>query len=123
MRPQVFRSSPFPFFFKKKTHHALGIGRATAISFALEGCRQIAISDINLTGLHETAKYMKEVSFDVDVSVEQVDMQEEDKIEHMVQAAVARFGRLDYAVNCAGVFFLLSISLNLSCYFELQCWG
>jgi NAD(P)-dependent dehydrogenase (short-subunit alcohol dehydrogenase family) len=84
------------------TNLNLGIGRATAISFVLEGCRQIAISDINLTGLHETEKYMKEVSTDVDVVVTQVDMQEEAQIENMVQAAVAKFSRVDYAVNCAG---------------------
>ena len=50
---------------------------------------------------------MKEVSSDVDILVEQVDMQDEVQIEHMVQAAVARFGRVDYAVNCAGVSFLI----------------
>jgi NAD(P)-dependent dehydrogenase (short-subunit alcohol dehydrogenase family) len=70
--------------------------------FALEGCHRVAISDINLTGLHETAKYMKEVSSDVDILVNQVDTQEEAQIEDMVQATVAKFGRVDYAVNCAG---------------------
>jgi NAD(P)-dependent dehydrogenase (short-subunit alcohol dehydrogenase family) len=73
-----------------------------SLKFALEGCRRIAISDINLTGLHETAKYMKEVSSDVDILVNQVDTQEEVQIEDMVQATVAKFGRVDYAVNCAG---------------------
>jgi hypothetical protein len=58
-------------------NHTSGIGRATAISFTLEGCGQIVISDINLTSLHETEKYMREVSSDVDILVNQVDMQEE----------------------------------------------
>ncbi|KAN0102674.1 short chain dehydrogenase [Hyaloscypha variabilis] len=96
------------------TGAASGIGRATAISFALEGCRQIAISDINLNGLHETAKYMKEVSSDVDILVQQVDMQEEVQIEYMVQAAAKKFGRVDYAVNCAGVGGIRERSIDLT---------
>jgi NAD(P)-dependent dehydrogenase (short-subunit alcohol dehydrogenase family) len=47
---------------------------------------------------------MKDVSPDVDILVNLVDMQDEAQIEHMVQATVAKFSRIDYAVNCAGVF-------------------
>lgn len=81
-----------------------GIGRATAISFALEGCGQIAISDRNLEGLKETEKFMKDVSSNIDILINQVDTTEEAQIENMVQTTVARFGRLDYAVNSAGLF-------------------
>ncbi len=81
---------------------SLGIGRATAVSFALEGCSQIAICDRNLEGLHGTERLMKDVSKDVEILVNQVDMLEEAQIENMVQAAVDKWGRVDYAVNCAG---------------------
>ncbi len=81
---------------------SLGIGRATAVSFALEGCSQIAICDRNLEGLHGTVRLMKDVSRDVEILVNQVDMLEEAQIENMVQAAVDKWGRVDYAVNCAG---------------------
>ncbi len=47
---------------------------------------------------------MKEVSNDVEILVNQVDMLEEAHIENMVQAAVDKWGRIDYAVNCAGQF-------------------
>jgi NAD(P)-dependent dehydrogenase (short-subunit alcohol dehydrogenase family) len=47
---------------------------------------------------------MKDVSNDVEILVNQVDMVEEAQIEHMVQAAVGKWGRVDYAVNCAGWF-------------------
>jgi NAD(P)-dependent dehydrogenase (short-subunit alcohol dehydrogenase family) len=45
---------------------------------------------------------MKDVSKDVEILVNQVDMLEEAQIENMVQAAVDKWGRVDYAVNCAG---------------------
>jgi len=54
-----------------------GIGRAAAISFALEGCRQIAICDRNLDGLHETQRHMKDFSNDVEILINQVDMLKE----------------------------------------------
>lgn len=79
-----------------------GIGRATAISFALEGCGQIAICDRNLEGLKETEKFMKDVSNNVDILINQVDTTDETQIENMIQVTVGRFGRLDYALNSAG---------------------
>ena len=81
-----------------------GIGRATAISFAVEGCPKIAISDRNLEGLLETEKKVQDVSKDVVVLVNQVDMVIESQIEEMVKKTVSTFGRVDYAVNAAGEF-------------------
>ena len=46
---------------------------------------------------------MKEVSALVEVLVYQVDMLEEEQVELMVQAAVNEWGRVDYAVNAAGI--------------------
>jgi NAD(P)-dependent dehydrogenase (short-subunit alcohol dehydrogenase family) len=87
----------------KRSHsHCKGIGRATAISFALEGCPSVAICDRNLEGLHETEKYMREVSAHCEILVYQVDMLLDDQIEGMVEAAVSKWGRIDYAVNAAG---------------------
>ncbi|CZR59050.1 related to dehydrogenase [Phialocephala subalpina] len=85
------------------TGAASGIGRATAISFALEGCHQIAICDRNHEALLETEKYMREVSTHCDILVHQVDMLLDDQIESMVQAAVSKWGRIDYAVNAAAL--------------------
>jgi NAD(P)-dependent dehydrogenase (short-subunit alcohol dehydrogenase family) len=85
-----------------------GIGRQTAISFALEGCRSIAICDRNLEGLVETQKLMKDVSQDVHVLIQQVDMLKAEQIEQMVVTTVSNWGRLDYAVNAAGENFVSS---------------
>lgn len=46
---------------------------------------------------------MREVSTHCDILVHQVDMLLDDQIESMVQAAVSKWGRVDYAVNAAGV--------------------
>lgn len=67
-----------------KSNLSQGIGRATAVSFALEGCQRIAICDRNLEGLIETEKCMKEVSSYAEVLKIQVDMLEEEQIEMMV---------------------------------------
>lgn len=45
---------------------------------------------------------MKDVSQDVDVLIQEVDMLEAEQIEGMVLTAVSKWGRLDYAVNAAG---------------------
>lgn len=45
---------------------------------------------------------MKDVSNDVEILINQVDMLEEAQIEHIIQAAVDKWGRVDYAVNSAG---------------------
>jgi NAD(P)-dependent dehydrogenase (short-subunit alcohol dehydrogenase family) len=55
---------------------------------------------------------MKDVSNDVEILINQVDMLEEAQIEHMVQAAVDKWGRVDYAVNSAGTPSLLLLSLH-----------
>ncbi len=51
---------------------------------------------------------MKHVSAHCVVLLRQVDMLDEEQVEGMVQVTVAKWGRVDYAVNCAGIlpFFL-----------------
>jgi NADP-dependent 3-hydroxy acid dehydrogenase YdfG len=83
-----------------------GIGRATAIAFAQESCTKISICDRNLPGLQETQKLISEISKEVDVLVVKVDMLEESEIENMVRKTVERWGRVDYAVNAAGMYLL-----------------
>jgi NAD(P)-dependent dehydrogenase (short-subunit alcohol dehydrogenase family) len=55
---------------------------------------------------------MKDVSQDVDVLVQQVDMLIDGQIEQAVLATVKKWGRLDYAVNSAGENFRLSQPLS-----------
>jgi NAD(P)-dependent dehydrogenase (short-subunit alcohol dehydrogenase family) len=76
-----------------------GIGRATALAFAHE-CARIVIS-----GRHDEAglKLVAELrSLDADAEFVRADVRHEDDIRSLVDQTVARFGRLDVAVNNAG---------------------
>ncbi|KAJ6438393.1 DEAH-box RNA helicase [Purpureocillium lavendulum] len=82
-----------------------GIGRRVAISFAAEGCRQIAILDRDPPGLGDT-KGMIEAAAPEDVRVCPlvVDVCDINDIDLAFKKAIGQFGRVDYAVNCAGIF-------------------
>jgi NAD(P)-dependent dehydrogenase (short-subunit alcohol dehydrogenase family) len=76
-----------------------GIGRATALAFAGEGAR------IVISGRREEAgrKLIAELG-DLGSEAEFVrcDVRHEEDVRRLVDRTVARFGRLDVAVNCAG---------------------
>jgi NAD(P)-dependent dehydrogenase (short-subunit alcohol dehydrogenase family) len=76
-----------------------GIGRATAVAFAKEGARLVVSGrreaegkalEAELHGLGAEAVFMK------------ADVRHDDEVRHLVDQAVARFGRIDAAVNSAG---------------------
>ena len=76
-----------------------GIGRATAIAFAQEGTRVI------VSGRHDEAglKLVSELrSLDAEAEFVRVDVRHDDDVRSLVDKTVARFGRLDAAVNTAG---------------------
>jgi NAD(P)-dependent dehydrogenase (short-subunit alcohol dehydrogenase family) len=75
-----------------------GIGRATAIAFAQEGARVI------VSGRHDEAglKLVSELrSLDAEAEFVRVDVRHDDDVRSLVDKTVARFGRLDIAVNNA----------------------
>jgi NAD(P)-dependent dehydrogenase (short-subunit alcohol dehydrogenase family) len=85
-----------------------GIGRQVAISFATEGCRKIALFDKNKETLGETKDIINATAADAEVQLWEVDNLDADEvIEHMT-LAFKHFGRIDYAVNCAGTFAVYS---------------
>jgi len=85
------------------TGGASGIGKATALLYAAEGCKKIAIADFNAKTLEETKKEIEEQSPGVSVKAIVVDVRSQESIEAMVAEIVKEFGRLDYAVNSAGI--------------------
>ncbi|KAH8682951.1 hypothetical protein BGZ60DRAFT_479846 [Tricladium varicosporioides] len=85
------------------TGAASGIGRVTALSFAQEGCLRVAICDRNKEGLDETSRLITGIARGVEIVVLEVDMLKEGEIDGMVAKVVERWGRVDYAVNAAGV--------------------
>lgn len=77
-----------------------GIGRATALAFAQEGA-SVLVTDVNTSAgeavVDEIIKLGGTAIFLA------VDIASQPQVEAMVNLAVSTFGRLDCAVNCAGV--------------------
>lgn len=88
-----------------------GIGRAISLLLAREGCAGITLADFNekaaiavkeeLTHV-ATNPGFKAVTFPADV-------RDENSVKSMIEETVKAFGRLDYAVNCAGIGFKKAI--------------
>jgi len=76
-----------------------GIGRATAIAFAKDGARLV------VSGRRETEGTALEAELRrlcAEASFIQADVRREDEVRELVDQTVARFGRIDAAVNSAG---------------------
>lgn len=82
------------------TGAASGIGRATALALASEGAR-VLVADRDAAGVESAAKAIAEGGGKASAYVGDVSRAAD--VEAMVRAAVDAFGRLDGAVNAAGV--------------------
>jgi NAD(P)-dependent dehydrogenase (short-subunit alcohol dehydrogenase family) len=81
------------------TGGASGIGRASALAFAAAGAR-VAVSDIDVDGGAGTVAEIEGRGGEA-VFVP-ADVTEDSQVEALVAGVVARFGRLDWALNNAG---------------------
>jgi NAD(P)-dependent dehydrogenase (short-subunit alcohol dehydrogenase family) len=77
-----------------------GIGRAAALAFAREGAH-VAIGARRQTEGEETERMVREAGGQA-VFV-QTDVSHTEQVQRLIQAAVERWGRLDCALNNAGV--------------------
>jgi NAD(P)-dependent dehydrogenase (short-subunit alcohol dehydrogenase family) len=77
-----------------------GIGRATALAFARAGAR-LMLGDLDLAAAEETARQV--VAAGGEAHAMRCDVSRPEEAEALVREAVARLGRLDYAVNNAGI--------------------
>ncbi len=82
------------------TGGARGMGRDAATLFAREGAR-VFVADLDGEGAAETAKIIREAGGEAESMA--VDVTDGTRIKAMVGAAVDAFGRLDGALNNAGV--------------------
>src|SRR4030081_4130696 len=76
-----------------------GIGRATALAFAQEGARVV------VSGRHddEGRKLATELrNLGTEAEFVRTDVRHEEEVKNLVDKTIARFGRLDIAVNNAG---------------------
>src|SRR5271155_4303105 len=76
-----------------------GIGRATAIAFAREGARIVISGRRDEVG-QKLVSELREIG--VEGEYWRADVRHEDDVRSLVDKTVARFGRLDVAVNNAG---------------------
>ena len=82
------------------TGGSAGIGRETAIQFADAGA-SVVVADVDDEKGEETVSTIEDEGGDaVYVHTDVTDM---DQVESMVQTAIDEYGRLDYAVNNAGI--------------------
>jgi 3-oxoacyl-[acyl-carrier protein] reductase len=77
-----------------------GIGRATALRFAAEGAAVVA-ADLDEASVHETARLITERGGKALAVVGNVAVRAE--AQHLVEATLAGFGRLDILINNAGI--------------------
>lgn len=85
------------------TGGARGIGQATAFAFARHGITKLALADINAADLEATQKTIAAEFPKVEVLPLQMDVRSKADIRDGIAELVSRFGRLDVAVNNAGV--------------------
>jgi NAD(P)-dependent dehydrogenase (short-subunit alcohol dehydrogenase family) len=78
-----------------------GIGRASALLFGAEGAAGVAVADIDGDAADQTAAEL--VRMGVAAVAVGGDIAVAAEVEHMVEVAVDRFGRLDVAHNNAGI--------------------
>lgn len=69
----------------------------------MAGCTRIAITDINADTLATTAQSIREINPKAEIVHTVGSVADETFVEDLVKSAIRRFGRVDYAVNCAGV--------------------
>jgi NAD(P)-dependent dehydrogenase (short-subunit alcohol dehydrogenase family) len=77
-----------------------GIGRASAIAFSREGA-EVIVSDIDITGGEETIRLIQAAGGTA-IFV-QADVARGTEVEALVKKGVETYGRLDYALNNAGI--------------------
>ena len=82
------------------TGGAVGIGRGCAVALARAGA-DVAIVDLNEDAGNKTAEELRAMG--VDSMFAACDVTKKDQVQAMVAKVVERFGRLDVAVNNAGI--------------------
>ena len=82
------------------TGGASGIGRAAALAFARGGA-SVVVADVDEAGGEETARLI--VNLDERAAFVKTDVRDAADVATMVAVAVSAFGRLDFALNNAGV--------------------
>lgn len=82
------------------TGAGMGIGRAIALAFAREEVG-VVVADVNTAAGEETVRLIQEAGGKAVFA--QCNVSAKEDVKMMVETAVSQFGRLDYAINNAGI--------------------
>ncbi|KJX92833.1 short chain dehydrogenase reductase family oxidoreductase like protein [Zymoseptoria brevis] len=85
------------------TGAASGLGRATAFAFAQHGITNLALTDLDPTALENTRSDLIQKFPRLNVLVLVSDVRSEDAVARAIADTVSQFGRIDAAVNNAGI--------------------
>ncbi|KAF4784267.1 short-chain dehydrogenase [Colletotrichum scovillei] len=85
------------------TGAASGIGQKTALAFARNGITRLAITDINSQALEATKSLLSEKYPSAEVLTLPLNVRDAAEVKAGIAETVSRFGRLDVAVNNAGI--------------------
>lgn len=89
-----------------------GIGQAAAYALVKHGSSKIAIGDINFKSLETTVAELKALNPDVEVLPLHLDVRSETSVDEAIRQIVAAFGRIDIAINNAGISGPLGLSTD-----------
>lgn len=97
-----------------RSQAASGIGRETALAFAEAGAKGVIFADLDVEGAQKVADESKQGAKHAEYRAlaVQLDIANEASVQSLVATTLKEFGRVDYAVNSAGVSVLPSTSSN-----------
>lgn len=87
----------------KRIKLGIGIGKSTAIAFAQQGVRGLALLDHNSQVLERTYSQLKTQFPNIEARKLEADVSDESSVKNAVNKTIQEFGKIDFAVNCAGV--------------------
>ncbi|KAJ5949301.1 hypothetical protein N7454_000885 [Penicillium verhagenii] len=85
------------------TGGASGIGKSTAIAFAQNGIRGLALLDLDLSALKDTRDEIQARFPLVAIGIFPVNVADEISVDEVVQKVVNQFGSIEIGINCAGI--------------------
>ncbi|KAK5074527.1 hypothetical protein LTR70_009686 [Exophiala xenobiotica] len=80
-----------------------GIGQAVALGFIRAGCTRMSLIDMSEAGLRTTHDQIAQISSEAQITLEVGNTTDNAFVERAVESLMTKHGRLDYAVNCAGI--------------------
>ena len=73
------------------------------MTFAQEGCSKFFLVDRNLSGIEDVRDELRSAFPKAEAEAYECDISDEGQVDKMIESCTKSYGRLDYALNVAGV--------------------